>query len=853
MESSNSSYHFGRYYLSERECVLLRDGRPVALRPKAFDTLLVLVRNSGHLVEKDELMRQVWPETAVEEANLTQNIFTLRRILGESEEKSKYIETVPRRGYRFVAAVREVAEPVSTLTAPPLRDQAGEIAGLASERATGFLAVLPFVNVSGDANVEYLSDGITESIINSLSQLPMLRVMSRSAVFRYRGRDLDAQRIGRELGVNAVLVGRVHSQDSGFLISAELVDVVNGWQLWGETYDRESRAILEVQNEISSQISAALRLKLTGEEERRLSKRFTESPEAYRAYLEGRYYWSKYTREGLEQAIACFRQAIDFDPTYALAYAGIVDCYLRLATNYLPPEDILPHATAAVRTIEIDNTVREYETPLESVKLRYEWDQKAAERELKRATEMKSDYPAAHQWHAAYQFSLSLFREAHFGTNLAREQNSPIGSSPDLAFDAKLARQFQSSSPTPGEKVQIYCAVAREQIDAGNYEAACAVLQRWWIFGEWPRLEGLSADSSADLLFTAGALAGCVASTRQVPRGQKHAESLLNGSIALFEQLGSKTRSAEGRIELAYCYYREGLYDLARTTLQTSLKELSVENGELRSAALIRSAGLERNAGCPRDALVFLNQAAEIVELAGPWITGRYHLELATTLKELAIAEGHNEYFTLALEQFHEGLYEFKAIGNHRYAAILENNYGYLLLILKKFGEAEARLGRARKLFDSFGDKVRRAQVDETLAQLHLAVGRFELAGQAIAQSVETLELGGEEAVLAESLTTQGVVFCRLGRHREAKRVLDRANQVAASCGDSEAAGRALLIVIEEMCEELDNDERVELGSRLDRLLAHSQQASTLERLQKCHERMNRAHASSAPPGCDEI
>ena len=703
---NKNSYYFGPYLLNGRESLLLRDGSPVALTPKAFDTLVVLVRNSGHLVEKEDLMKEVWPETIVEESNLTQNIFTLRRILGEGDKEAKYIETVPRRGYRFVAPVKEVSESEPELLRPFKKHQrSGQGLEFSHQQGAGVLAVLPFVNASGDANMEYLSDGITVSVINSLSQLPMLRVMSRSIVFRYKGMDLDAQRIGKELGVSNILVGRIHSGNGGLLISAELVDVANGWQLWGETYDCGTRAIFEVQDEIAKQISSALRLKLTGDEARRLTKRFTENPNAYQAYLQGRYHWSKYTREGLEQAIGCFRQAIDRDPTYALAYAGIIDCYLRLATNYVPPEDILSHTTLHASQAD---TLAADEISFESIRLRYEWDQKSVERELKRANELKSDYPAAHQWHAAFQFSLRLFQATQAGCPSNQSLGSPISKS-DLAFDAKLADQFRSSLPTTAEEVQVYCAVAREQIDGGNYEAACAVLERWWTFSEMPRLEGLSTDSSADLLFTAGALAGWVASTRQIPRGQKHAEGLLNGSIALFEQLGSRTHAAEGRIELAYCYYRQGLYDLARSTLQTSLKELSPDNYELRGSALIRSAGLERNAGSPRKALEFLNQAAEIIELTGPWVSGRYHFELATTLKELAITESSNEYISLAFEHFQEGLHNFRAIGNHRYAASLENNFGYFLLNLNRFDEAEERLVRARKLFDSFGDKVRRA------------------------------------------------------------------------------------------------------------------------------------------------
>ncbi|MCM3902854.1 MAG: winged helix-turn-helix domain-containing protein [Pyrinomonadaceae bacterium] len=842
MQASKSSYHFGPYRLDASQRVLLRDGKPVSLTLKAFDTLVALVQKQGHVVEKDDLMKQVWPDACVEESNLTQNIFTLRRVLGESAEGLKYIETVPRRGYRFVAQVDEVLEVSSTLAKTTASYQAiDQASDLSGTRTTRFLAVLPFVNVSNDAETEYLSDGITESIINSLAQLPLLRVMSRSTVFRYKGGELDAQRIGRELGVDAVLVGRVHSYDQKLVIGAELVDVANGWQLWGETYDRGSGAIFEVQDEIARQISGALRLKLSGEEERRLAKRHTRSTEAYQFYLKGRFYWSKYTKEGLQQAIEHFRKAIDLDSNYALAYAGIVDCYLRLATNYIPPVDAQPR-TLRLRAPQKDDAIPDAQFFPGMFKMRQEWDRKAAERESKRAIELKSTYPAAHQWHAAYLFSAALYREAAGET----DDECQVGDDGSTRrVDAQVSTSL-GADLTPAEEVQVFCTVAREQIEAGNFEAACVVLQRWWTIGEWPKVNGLEPHSSADLLFTTGALAGWLASSRQVPKGQKHAQALLNGSIALFEQLGLKTRGAEGRIELAYCYYREGLFDLARSTLQAAILVLSNEDADLRSMALIKLAGVECHAGRLYDSLSQLDAAAEIVEPAGPWATGRYNLELATVLKNLAIAETRDDLFERALGHYQEALYEFEAIGNHRLKAIVENNHGYLLLSLKRLYEAEERLILARKLFDGLDDKVRRAQVDETLAQLHVAAGRFDLAEMAILRAVESLGTGGEEALLAEALTTHGVILCRLRRNREAKRVLERSNRMAESCGDSEGAGRALLIVIEEMCEELDDRERLELGNRLDVLLGHSQQRLTLERLRKCHERI-----AKAPVGYD--
>src|SRR6185369_6736980 len=216
--------------------------------------------------------------------------------------------------------------------------------------------------------------------------------------------------------------------------------------------------------------------------------------------------------------------------------------------------------------------------------------------------------------------------------------------------------------------------------------------------------------SSADLLFTTGELAGFVASTQQIPRGQRHGEELLIGSITLFEHLRVKKRAAEARIELALCYYRQGLFDVGRSTLIRVLNELSEEDRELRSLALIRLASLERHAGRVRDALSRLNEATAIVKLSGPWVTGRRHLELASTYKDLAIAEDDIAHFKYAKQSYYKALHEFEAVGNHRYVAIVENNVGFLLLNHNAYQESEYHLLRARRLFEAFSDTVRGAQ-----------------------------------------------------------------------------------------------------------------------------------------------
>jgi signal transduction histidine kinase/ActR/RegA family two-component response regulator len=411
-----------------------------------------------------------------------------------------------------------------------------------------------------------------------------------------------------------------------------------------------------------------------------------------------------------------------------------------------------------------------------------------------------------------------------------------------MAVDTQLLKNIQSSL-TISEQVQACCTIARQQLEIGDYDGGCAALRRWWKLEEWPQHHGLSNQAAAHLLLTAGTLSGWIASTRQVQGDQKGAEALLNGAIALFEQLEETTRAAEARIELAGCYYRGGLFDLARATLRSTLQSLPEAERELKAVALIRLASVERHASRLHDALNLLNEAASIAETTAPWIQGRLHSEFATTLKELGVAENRIHYFDRALGHYREALLQFEKIGNLRFVAAVENNYGYLLLTLKRLDEAQTHLRRARELFDGLGDSVGCAQVDETLAQLYLVSKQHELAERSVRQAVDTLETTGENALLAEALTTQGLVLCKLARRHEAKPLLERARRVAERCGDYEGAGKPLLILIEEMCEQLSDDERQEIGAQASQLLANSQQASTRERLANCLERIAAAHA----------
>jgi len=405
-------FEFGPFRLNPSERLLLRDGQPVPLTQKAFETLLALIRHGGKIVEKEDLIKMVWQSTFVEEATLAQNIFTLRRALGENYQEPQYIETVPKRGYRFIAKVREVREEGTVqISEEPMGAASHQQRESSSKDETqNSLVVLPFVNATGDPKIEYLSEGIAEGIINSLSRLPKLHVMAQSTTSRYKGKEMNPQEVGRALNVSAVLTGRVLRIGERLIISAELADVTTGRQLWGEQYKLEVSDIFEAQEEISKKISEKLKLKLTGE--RRSSIGFyRENPEAYQLYLKGRYYWNKRTEDGLRQGIRYFKRAIDLEPNYALAYAGLADCF-NLLNSYgvLAPEDSAPIAkAAAMKALEIDNTLVEALTSLAWIKYTFDWDFTGAERVFRQALEADEKYATAHHWYALFQCALGRF------------------------------------------------------------------------------------------------------------------------------------------------------------------------------------------------------------------------------------------------------------------------------------------------------------------------------------------------------------------------------------------------------------------------------------------------------------
>jgi TolB-like protein/DNA-binding winged helix-turn-helix (wHTH) protein/Tfp pilus assembly protein PilF len=472
----NQIFEFGEFRLETAERLLLRNGKPVPLTPKAFETLLALIRNGGHLVGKDDLMRQVWPDTAVEEANLARNVYSLRKLLGDGDDEHSYIETIPKIGYRFIAPVRELGDgtnavvikrrvrarivseevetseesapgvienvPPAMLSLPPARGKGKAlvlgllaIAVLGALIITGVLvrdarsktaaiesvAVLPFTNLSNDPELDYVSDGITEGLINRLSQVPRLKIIAHNSVFHYKGKDIDPKEVGRALSVQAIVVGRVMRHGDELTVSAELIDARDGTHIWSTSQEGKTSDLKFLQQELPQDITNNLSLRLTSAEQKSDTRRDTNDVEAYQNYLKGRYFWNKRTESGLQKAIEYFQKSVERDPSYALAYAGLADSYIIQANwRFEPSAEAYEKArAAALRALEFDPQLAEAKTSLAYTTLLYKWDWSAAEREFREAIALNPNYASAHHW-----FSICLLTAGRQQEALAEIQRA---------------------------------------------------------------------------------------------------------------------------------------------------------------------------------------------------------------------------------------------------------------------------------------------------------------------------------------------------------------------------------------------------------------------------------------------
>jgi DNA-binding winged helix-turn-helix (wHTH) protein/tetratricopeptide (TPR) repeat protein len=417
-------YEFNGFRLEGTQRRLLYQGHRVPLKGKILDLLLFLVEMRGQLVVKDELMKTIWPDAIVEENNITVSMSILRKTLGEDRSRPKFIETIPRQGYRFIAEVTEVtSERPATSGARQRQDRIA-----LQDEPIDSLAVLPLQlpqqSPTKDPNVEYLSDGISESIINLLSRIPELRVLACSTIFRFRWKEVNPHEVGLLLNVRALLMIRVMRLGETLVIRGQLVKVSDGTQLWGEQYNRSPSDLLAVQDEIAKAISESLELKLARQDQIRLIKQPTGNTEAYNLYLRGRYFWNKYSKEWVLKAIEAFKEAILIDANYALAYCGMADAYFRLSNVYFPPREVLPKAKeAALRAVGIDDNLAEAHSSLGLIRVYYDHDWTGAETEFRRALELNPHLVSAHQRYGSYLTFMGRFDEAikHYETALELE------------------------------------------------------------------------------------------------------------------------------------------------------------------------------------------------------------------------------------------------------------------------------------------------------------------------------------------------------------------------------------------------------------------------------------------------
>ena len=437
-------YEFGPYRIDAGERLLRRGGELVSLPPKVADTLLVLVRSAGRMVDKSDLMKAVWPDTFVEEGALTRNISLLRKTLGDAGDEAAYIETIPRRGYRFVAPVHEVvAPPGGTVlvdlrraeqvqTAPPSSRSARKwiaLAGILLLAGIGVvarfvvgntvtrppatpmasvttLAVLPFRSVEKDASQDYFADGMTQALITRLANLRNLRIISLASEASGQ-RDTGAwTAVLRNQSMNRVLTGSVLRSGGRIRIDAQLIDPATRAVHWANSYERNVEDVLALESTVAEAIASEIQVSITAGDRERLRQRRAAKPEALDAYLRGRYFWNRRTEDGLRRGAQYFQQAIAADPTYALAYSGMADSYSLLGsigTDAMPPNTAMPLAkSAAQKAIELDPDLADGHVSLALVELSYDWDLAGAAREFSRALELNPNSATARHWYSHY-------------------------------------------------------------------------------------------------------------------------------------------------------------------------------------------------------------------------------------------------------------------------------------------------------------------------------------------------------------------------------------------------------------------------------------------------------------------
>jgi TolB-like protein/Flp pilus assembly protein TadD len=473
---SEVAYTFGSFRLVPAEKQLVRGGEVVPLAPKAFDTLLLLVENQGRLVEKDVFMRRVWPDSFVEEVALAHGISQLRKALREGSEESNFIETVPKRGYRFIAPVKVTA-------------------GEAAQSPPGVtLAVLPFENLSADPEREYLADGLTEEVIAALGQVhpEQLRVIGRTSMMAYKRTTKSLAEIGGELGAGFLLESSIRAEGGRLRITSKLVRVRDQVQIWSATYDSEPGSILEFQRELSTAITQQIRSRLSPERLNAIARRYTRDVEAHDLYLRGRYFWNQLSSATTRRAIEFYSRAVELDPDYALVWSGLTDAYATgPITGDAPPLRMGPLAREAVgRALAAEPNLPEVQCSLGFVKFWLDWDWTSAERAFRAAISLDPSYALAYRTLGITLSHMGRSAEAARAAQQARELD-PLHAG-HYALSAQVAyngHDFGSAIRLAREATVLdpefwvgHLQLAQAYEQSGDDDLALEALQQAWGF-----------------------------------------------------------------------------------------------------------------------------------------------------------------------------------------------------------------------------------------------------------------------------------------------------------------------------------------------------------------------------------
>jgi TolB-like protein/DNA-binding winged helix-turn-helix (wHTH) protein/Tfp pilus assembly protein PilF len=498
-------YDFGPFRLDPVKRRLSRDEEAIRLTPKAFDLLLVLVSEAGKTVEKDELLERVWPDTAVEENNLNQNITALRKSLGDSRQESQYIATIPGVGYRFVAAVTKVEEELTPQRDGVAEEKAPEVPPVVSvpaprrwfryalliaitllvaaiayalytrekpAPAISSIMVLPLENISGDPAEEYFADGMTDALIGDLAKLGGLHVISRTSSMHYKGTKKPLPEIANEIKVDAIVEGTVQRSGDRVVVRAQLIHAASDRHLWVNTYTRDVRDVLDLQSEIAQAIAREVQIQMTPAEQARFTSHRPVRPKAFDHYLQGRFlYWNKRTEESLNKAVEHFQSAIREDASYAQAYVGLADCYTAMGTvqvgSYPPMEGRKRAEEAAKKALELDSGLAEAYSSLAQVN-HFNWNWPAAEENFKRAIELNPNYANALNFYASYLMSRGRIDESIAASTRARELDPfSLSISAQRGFLLENGRRYDEAI------AQLHAVIA---MDPNHYQA-------FWILG----------------------------------------------------------------------------------------------------------------------------------------------------------------------------------------------------------------------------------------------------------------------------------------------------------------------------------------------------------------------------------